>query len=337
MVAPTGTGKTVAYMVPILAQLAHARTTDPSSRAVAVVLAPIRELASQIEAVTKAFAFGVPHMKTALLVGGVPMPPQLHRLQTGVQVIVATPGRFLDVFSNVDVTATAVGDDDDTTTTTTTLAATVVCVVDEVDVMLDVGFRAQLSAIAALLPPLAQLQMLFFSATLSARVEALVQQLLSSSNTDSPETHALSATPGNYLRVEVGGRTMQSQDERGAVAATASTSATYTVNASIHQQVVWAEERAKKKLLFDYLTSKYDESTVRVRASHDVAKNLSPSLARSPRYISLSLSIASSCLSAPKLARVCSLTQSQHRRRSQQLQSTPTSRNPSDCAFSRRS
>ncbi|TYZ63245.1 hypothetical protein PybrP1_009436 [[Pythium] brassicae (nom. inval.)] len=262
VVAPTGTGKTAAYVVPTLAQLAHAHSADPSSRALGVVLAPIRELASQIEEVTKALALGVPHMKTALLVGGVPMPPQLHRLQAGVQVIVATPGRFLDVFASVDVAAA------DERGRGTTLASAVVCVVDEVDVMLDVGFRAQLSAIVGLLPPLAQLQMLFFSATLSARVESLVQQILGSSSSRGAETHPqpLAAAAGNCLRVEVGGRTRQPADERGAVPAS-SASATYTVNASIRQQVVWAEDKAKKKRLFDYLTSKSDESTMRIPAA----------------------------------------------------------------------
>lgn len=323
--APTGTGKTAAYVVPILAQLIHARSAaDRPSGAVAVILAPIRELAIQIEDATKLLARGIPHMRTALLVGGVPMPPQLHRLQTGVQVVVATPGRFLDIFSNYEIASSAAdaegsADEDagHTTRTPTSLAATIVCVVDEVDVMLDVGFRAQICQIVGMLPPLSQLQMLFLSATLSSRVEALVQQILGGNS---------------YLRIEVGGKTkMKKQAEDGSGVRAAAASTTYTVNANIRQTVAWAEDRAKKKVLFDLLESKSGESTVRISAHMDAGSPpviLTRSLCRAP---------CSSCLSGPRSARRCSPTQWRSRRRSLRHPSTQISHKRNDCARLRRS
>lgn len=242
MVAPTGTGKTAAYLIPMLAQLINSRSSEHSSGNIAVILAPIRELAIQIEDVTKLLAHGVLNMKTALLVGGFPVPPQLHRLQSGVQVIVATPGRFIDIFTNYEHSETS-------------LTSVTCCVVDEVDMMLAIGFHAQIAQIVGLLPPLAKVQMLFFSATISTQVEALVKQLL---NARSLKHGGGDQRVANYFRIEVGVGKMSNKtgDE-------ASTTLTYTVNPTIRQKVVWAEEKAKKKILFDFLKSKRNETTVR--------------------------------------------------------------------------
>lgn len=230
----------------MLAQLINARGSEHSNNDVAIILAPIRELAIQIEDVAKLLAQGILSMRTALLVGGFPVPPQLHRLQSGVQVIVATPGRFIDIFTNYEFSETS-------------LASVTCCVVDEVDMMLAIGFHAQISQIVGLLPPLAQVQMLFFSATISTQVEALVKQLLGAKS--------LKGTSGggdqrvaNYFRIEVGIR--KASQETGD---DASASSTYTVNPNIRQKVVWAEDKAKKKILFDFLKTKRNETTVRKR------------------------------------------------------------------------
>ncbi|RLN98918.1 hypothetical protein BBJ28_00006122 [Nothophytophthora sp. Chile5] len=235
--APTGSGKTASYLIPVISQILATREQEESeaSRS-ALVLAPIRELAMQIEGVAKLLMRGIPNMKTALLVGGFPVPTQRYRLQCGVQLIVATPGRFLDIFTNY-----AGGD--------AILEEIRTCVIDEVDVMLDVGFRSQISQIVALLSPVNEqrsqhggVQILLFSATISDEVEMLVQQTLKIQSEQS------------YLRIEVGGNSSKAlRDE---------SSAAFPMNAGIQQRVRWTEDKAKKKELFTFLTEKHEESTV---------------------------------------------------------------------------
>lgn len=81
----------------------------------------------QIEEQAKQFMKGLERMKTALIVGGLPLPPQVHRLKTGVQVVIATPGRLLEVLNKVDVELSHVR----------------ILVLDEVDTMLQLGFEGQ--------------------------------------------------------------------------------------------------------------------------------------------------------------------------------------------------
>ncbi|RLN86239.1 hypothetical protein BBJ28_00023326 [Nothophytophthora sp. Chile5] len=235
--APTGSGKTASYLIPVISQILTTRAQEESegSRS-ALVLAPIRELAMQIEGVAKLLMHGIPNMKTALLVGGFPVPTQRYRLQCGVQLIVATPGRFLDIFTNY-----AGGD--------VILEEIRTCVIDEVDVMLDVGFRSQISQIVALLSPVngqrsqrGGVQILLFSATISDEVEMLVQQTLKTQSEQS------------YLRIEVGGNSSKaSRDE---------SSAAFPLNADIQQRVRWTEDKTKKKELFAFLAEKLEESTL---------------------------------------------------------------------------
>ncbi|KAG6572876.1 putative ATP-dependent RNA helicase DDX59 isoform X1 [Phytophthora cinnamomi] len=169
--APTGTGKTASYLIPAVAQILFVRKAEQEKEdIVALVLAPIRELAIQIESEAKVLMQGIADMKTALLVGGFPVPNQRYRLQNGVQLIVATPGRFLDIFTNYGGGEAI-------------LAAIRTCIVDEVDVMLDVGFWLQISQIVDLLVASAKkyikgVQLLFFSATVPVEVEELVRRLL---------------------------------------------------------------------------------------------------------------------------------------------------------------
>ena len=92
-----------------------------------LIMAPTRELCMQIEKQAKELMKGLPHMKTALLVGGLPLPPQLHRLRSGVQIVVATPGRLQEIVSQSGVD----------------LSSIKCFVLDEVDVMLQMGFDCQ--------------------------------------------------------------------------------------------------------------------------------------------------------------------------------------------------
>lgn len=195
----------------------------------ALILVPIRELAIQIEAVAKLLMQGIAHMKTALLVGGLPMPPQLHRLQQGVQIIIATPGRLIDI-----------GKKD---SETLCLAFISHCVIDEVDMMLDIGFHSQIAQIIGSLPAIsANLQMIFVSATVTAEVENLVKRLLK--DDEKPQTFVrveVSGTESSVLRCSVGGS---------------------LVSVNMKQQVLWAENKAKKQQLFKFIKDKRQEPTV---------------------------------------------------------------------------
>ena len=92
-----------------------------------LVLVPVRELGMQIESQAKELIQGVAHMRTALVVGGVPAPPQVHRLQSGVQIVIATPGRLLETLDQSAVD----------------LSFVQILVLDEVDSMLQMGFEHQ--------------------------------------------------------------------------------------------------------------------------------------------------------------------------------------------------
>ncbi|KAL3674657.1 hypothetical protein V7S43_000597 [Phytophthora oleae] len=222
--APTGSGKTASYLIPAIAQSLLARGQE--EEILTLVLAPVRELAIQIETVAKTLMKGIPNMKTALLVGGFPVPKQRYRLQSEVQLIVATPGRFVDIFTNYS------GGD-------AILPGIRTCVVDEVDTMLDVGFRPQISQIVALLGGECHkhVQLVFLSATVSSEVETLVQQLLKARNEQT------------YVRLDV----------RGDKSTTAES---FVLNPSVRHQVRWSEDKAKKNELFKFLKGKSEESTL---------------------------------------------------------------------------
>ncbi|HEY9514049.1 MAG TPA: DEAD/DEAH box helicase [Gemmatimonadaceae bacterium] len=153
--APTGTGKTAAFTLPVI----HRLLGGPERRVRALVLTPTRELTAQVR---ESFAGYAAH--TALLVadvhGGVPLAPQETALREGVDVIVATPGRLLDHMERQNV----VFDDLE------------VLVLDEADRMLDMGFAPQINRIVAEIPKYRQT--LLFSATMPPEVEALSRKYL---------------------------------------------------------------------------------------------------------------------------------------------------------------
>ncbi|MDE2291488.1 MAG: DEAD/DEAH box helicase, partial [Elusimicrobia bacterium] len=157
--AQTGSGKTVAFGLPLLQRLLGLpKAPRPGPRA--LVLAPVRELAAQVEA-TMADLAQFAHLKTALVIGGESMNPQAKALQHGVDVVIATPGRLLDHLRR---------------TRGWGLDAVAVCVLDEADRMLDMGFLPDVSEILARLPR--QRQTLMFSATVPTEVERLSQRYL---------------------------------------------------------------------------------------------------------------------------------------------------------------
>jgi ATP-dependent RNA helicase RhlE len=158
-IAQTGTGKTAAFALPILQRLAATREA-PAARSVrALILAPTRELAVQIGTSFRTYGrhLGLRH---AVILGGVGMQPQIDALRRGVDILVATPGRLLDLLGQGHVRLDRVS----------------VFVLDEADRMLDMGFVRDVRKIAAAVPRARQT--LLFSATMPTEIARLAQELL---------------------------------------------------------------------------------------------------------------------------------------------------------------
>ncbi len=153
--AQTGTGKTLAYLLPILERL---RNSDRKT-VEAVVLVPTRELAMQVVDVFAKLRART-GMNAALVVGGLPEQPQLAQIQRGAQLLVATPGRLEDYLRRRLVRLSSVR----------------MVVFDEADRMLDMGFQPAIQAILRTLPE--ERQTLFFSATIEQSVAHLVNRYL---------------------------------------------------------------------------------------------------------------------------------------------------------------
>ena len=158
--AQTGSGKTAAFALPLLQRLAAGRR--PPGRFVrALILVPTRELAAQIgESIRRYGRFLAEPLKTLVVYGGVSINPQMMALGGGADIIVATPGRLLDLMQHNAVS----------------LSAVATLVLDEADRLLALGFADELARIVAKVP--AQRQTLLFSATFPPAVEALAQNLL---------------------------------------------------------------------------------------------------------------------------------------------------------------
>jgi ATP-dependent RNA helicase RhlE len=158
-IAQTGTGKTAAFALPILHRLAG--RTGPRRRGACrvLVLSPTRELASQIADSFRTYGAGLP-LSTTVVFGGVPLGAQQRRLAAGVDILVATPGRLLDLIDRGALT----------------LSHVETLVLDEADRMLDLGFIHALKRIAKLLPP--HRQNLLFSATMPPAIAALAADYL---------------------------------------------------------------------------------------------------------------------------------------------------------------
>ena len=158
--ASTGSGKTAAFALPMLHRLAGSDAARP--RAVqCLVLVPTRELAAQVGEVIVGLAQYLPRrVKVAVVFGGVSINPQMMNLRGGADIVVATPGRLIDLIGHNALTLAAVG----------------MLVLDEADRLLDLGFGDELGRILSLLP--AQRQNLFFSATFPPVIVTLAESLL---------------------------------------------------------------------------------------------------------------------------------------------------------------
>lgn len=159
-IAQTGSGKTASFVLPIL-QLLQSQPVSKSRRINTLVLVPTRELAVQVNEVFKSFASALPRrVKSLAVFGGVSINPQMMQLQ-GTDVLVATPGRLLDLIDSKAVQ----------------LSDLQILVLDEADKMLNLGFEEEMNKIFALLP--AQRQTILFSATLGTDIESIKERLLS--------------------------------------------------------------------------------------------------------------------------------------------------------------
>jgi superfamily II DNA/RNA helicase len=157
-IAQTGTGKTASFVLPMIDILAHGRRRALMPRS--LILEPTRELAAQVaENFEK---YGRNHdLKMALLIGGVQMGDQVKALQDGVDVLIATPGRLMDLFERGKIM----------------LNGCDLLVIDEADRMLDMGFIPDIETICSKLP--AQRQTLLFSATMPPVIKKLADKFLS--------------------------------------------------------------------------------------------------------------------------------------------------------------
>ncbi|HTV26986.1 MAG TPA: DEAD/DEAH box helicase [Xanthobacteraceae bacterium] len=158
-IAQTGTGKTAAFALPILQRLAAARERAAPRTCRALVLSPTRELASQIADSFRTYGTGTP-LSTAVVFGGVSIGRQRGQLAHGVDILVATPGRLLDLIDSRSLA----------------LSSVQILVLDEADRMLDLGFIHALKRIVKLLPR--PRQTLLFSATMPRAIALLAEDYL---------------------------------------------------------------------------------------------------------------------------------------------------------------
>lgn len=154
-IAQTGTGKTAAYVIPVLMKVRYAQGTEPR----AIILAPTKELTIQIAEHTKQLA-KYTDLRILPIYGGVGPKTQIEAVQQGVDILVATPGRFMELYLKGDLPTKQIK----------------TLVLDEADRMMDMGFMPQLRKIFEVIPN--KRQNMLFSATFNPRVEKLSAEFL---------------------------------------------------------------------------------------------------------------------------------------------------------------
>src|ERR1700761_1054652 len=154
-IAQTGTGKTAAYVLPIIMKLKYAQGENPR----AIIISPTRELAIQIEENIKIFA-AYTDLRVVSLYGGLGPKTQIENINKGVDIVVATPGRFMDVYLAGHIVTKQLQ----------------VLVLDEADKMMDMGFMPQINRILEVVP--VKRQNLLFSASMSDKIQQLSYNFL---------------------------------------------------------------------------------------------------------------------------------------------------------------
>ena len=187
--AQTGTGKTAAFAIPMLQLMANRPSNQPKGRPIrTLILTPTRELAIQIEESFRAYGSFL-SLKTCVVFGGVGQNPQVETLKRGPEILVATPGRLLDLINQGFID----------------LKHIEIFVLDEADRMLDMGFVHDVKRVITKLP--AKRQTLFFSATMPMEIQSLANAILSnpekvevtpaSSTADTIQQHVFFVDKGN--------------------------------------------------------------------------------------------------------------------------------------------
>ncbi len=159
-IAQTGTGKTASFALPILNHITKIRMRPAQKSARVLVLSPTRELSGQIADSFRAYGRHIRPLSVELAIGGVPINRQARGMARGVEVLVATPGRLLDLVNQRAVS----------------LQQVEILVLDEADRMLDMGFIRDIRKVVAMLPK--QRQTLFFSATMPGEIAKLAGEML---------------------------------------------------------------------------------------------------------------------------------------------------------------
>lgn len=162
--AQTGTGKTAGFTLPLLQVLMNTRKNTHRHTVRALILTPTRELAAQVGENVKTYGTHLP-FKTQVIFGGVNINAQIKKLQSGADILIATPGRLLDLVSQQVID----------------LSHVEILVLDEADRMLDMGFIHDIKKILKLMPP--QRQNLLFSATFSDEIKKLAAGILKNPQT----------------------------------------------------------------------------------------------------------------------------------------------------------
>jgi ATP-dependent RNA helicase RhlE len=158
-IAQTGTGKTAAFAIPIIQQLDKPQDKSQKREIKALILTPTRELAIQIEECFRDYA-KYTNLRHAVIFGGVNQRPQVDKLKNGVDILIATPGRLLDLIGQKHITLDRIRH----------------FVLDEADRMLDMGFIHDIKRLLPMLPK--RKQTLFFSATMPAEITKLSKDIL---------------------------------------------------------------------------------------------------------------------------------------------------------------
>jgi ATP-dependent RNA helicase RhlE len=159
-IAQTGTGKTAAFAIPVIHKIQQAKKLRRADGIKCLVMAPTHELAAQITEVFKSIADNT-GVKVTHIIGGVEQAPQIEELQSGIDILVATPGRLFDLVSQGYIM----------------LQRVETLILDEADHMLDLGFIKDINDLMRFLPK--KRQTLFFSATINPKIKKLAYSLVS--------------------------------------------------------------------------------------------------------------------------------------------------------------
>ena len=160
-IAQTGTGKSASFILPILHNLLSNSYELKEKSCISLILAPTRELAAQLEEVLTSFTkYSASQITSAVIIGGVSKDNQVEKIKDGVDIIVATPGRLMDLIESKDLILDKVQS----------------LVLDEADMMLDMGFYESVLKISSLIPQ--KKQAILFSATMPMEIEKLAKEFL---------------------------------------------------------------------------------------------------------------------------------------------------------------